>query len=344
MHCFVQSLLVLSCVRLWLVDAQTHIHQACRIWPDVLDDVQANLFDGGQCIDQAREAIRLTFHDGIGRSAQLAASGVFGGGGADGSIIEFAAIELADASNEGLEDIVYALRHFSDSHNVSYGDIIQFVGAVALSNCPGSPRLAFHAGRPPPAAAAPPLIPAPTDSVEKILWRMADAGFDADETVALLAAHSLAVQKTVDPSIPFTPLDTTPGTFDTQFYLETLLNGTDYAGKGANPAETKSPIRGEFRLASDAAVARHSLTACQWQFFVDKQEVMKNAFSEAMLKLANQGHNDLVDCSFVIPSPRSWDRRPAYPPGKGRSDIQQSCPDVSFPTLASERDGTRTLG
>jgi manganese peroxidase len=49
---------------------------------------------------------------------------------------------------------------------------------------------------------------------------MADAGFSANDTVALLAAHSLGFQYNIDPSIPGTPLDSTPYTFDNQFYLE----------------------------------------------------------------------------------------------------------------------------
>lgn len=158
---------------------------------------------------------------------------------------------------------------------------------MALSNCPGSPRLAFYAGRPQAIAPSPPgLIAPPTDSVKDILARMSDAGFTPDDTVALLAAHSVAVQNTVDPTIPDTPLDSTPELFDTQFYLEvclgmwsawryfvtfrrrkTLLRGTTYPGTGRNTAGVKSPSKHLFRLASDAAIARDARTACRWQSF-----------------------------------------------------------------------------
>ena len=98
---------------------------------------------------------------------------------------------------------------------------IQFAGAVGLSNCPGSPRLPFYSGRPDPVAPAPPgLTPSPTDDADTILARMADAGFTAQDTVALLAAHSVARQKTIDPSVPDVPFDSTPGKFDTKFYAE----------------------------------------------------------------------------------------------------------------------------
>ncbi|OSX59886.1 hypothetical protein POSPLADRAFT_1149890, partial [Postia placenta MAD-698-R-SB12] len=284
------------------------------------------------CKGPAREAIRLTFHDGIGRSATLAASGTFGGGGADGSIIKFADSELADPANDGLEDIVYALKSFADNHGVSYGDIIQFAGAVALSNCPGSPRLAFYAGRPQAIAPSPPgLIPSPTDSVKDILARMSDAGFTPDDTVALLAAHSVAVQNTVDPTIPDTPLDSTPELFDTQFYLETLLRGTTYPGTGRNTAGVKSPSKHLFRLASDAAIARDARTACRWQSFAHDQEALRTSFRNAMLKLANQGFEGLINCSFIIPESLPHWKAATFPYGTNASDIEHSCPSNSSP-------------
>jgi hypothetical protein len=88
----------------------------------------------------------------------------------------------------------------------------------------------------------------PTDDVTTILARFDDAGFGPDEVVALLASyaalvsskcagylyfhprHSIAAADTVDTSIPGTPFDSTPGYFDTQFYVETLLKGTLYPG------------------------------------------------------------------------------------------------------------------
>jgi hypothetical protein len=98
---------------------------------------------------------------------------------------------------------------------------IQFAGATALSNCPGAPRLQFLSGRPDATRASPAnLIPSPADTVTDILSRMNDAGFTADDTVALLAAHSIGTQEAIDPTIPGTPMDSTPHAFDNQFYLE----------------------------------------------------------------------------------------------------------------------------
>ncbi|KAH9841598.1 heme peroxidase [Rhodofomes roseus] len=273
------------------------------------------MFSDGRCNDQAREAIRLTFHDAVGRSHTLNDSGSFGGGGADGSIIKFADTELADIGNTGLEDIVLALKDFADNHNVSYGDIIQFSGAVGLANCPGSPRLTFYAGRPDAIAPSPPgLVPAPTDPADVLLARMSDAGFTPEETVVLLAAHSVAKQKAVDPSVPNVPLDSTPEVFDTKFYSEMLLNGTCYPGKGSSPAEVKSPSKNVMRLTSDAAIAQHASIASTWRSFAGNHDVMRAAFREVMHKLATQDHADLVDCSFVIPTPALLMRPPAVRP------------------------------
>ena len=77
---------------------------------------------------------------------------------------------------------------------------IQFAGAVGVSNCRGGPRLQFLAGRSNHSQVSPDgLIPLPEDSVDKILARMADAGFSPSEVVDLLSSHSVAAQDHVDP-------------------------------------------------------------------------------------------------------------------------------------------------
>lgn len=129
----------------------TASNAACCNWFAVRDDLQNNLFEN-ECGVETREALRLTFHDGIAFSPTL------GGGGADGSIITFAETELSFASNGGnggVDDIVAALTPFVARWNVTPGDLIFFAGAVGTSNCPGAPRLQFFTGRPEPVAAAP---------------------------------------------------------------------------------------------------------------------------------------------------------------------------------------------
>lgn len=91
------------------------------------------------------------------------------------------------------------------------GDLIQFAGAVGLSQCPGAPKLEFLAGRP--NAIAPPpdgLIPMPQDSVDHILQRFGETGIDASDLISLLASHSVARADHVDPTIQAVPFDSTP--------------------------------------------------------------------------------------------------------------------------------------
>ena len=54
------------------------VSMQCCVWFDVLDDIQENLFDGGECGEEVHESLRLTFHDAIGISPAIAARGQFG--------------------------------------------------------------------------------------------------------------------------------------------------------------------------------------------------------------------------------------------------------------------------
>ncbi|KAF5373896.1 hypothetical protein D9758_000996 [Tetrapyrgos nigripes] len=346
---------------------QTTANQACCVWFDVLDDIQKNLLEN-ECGEEAHESLRLTFHDAIGFSNSKNAAGEFGGGGADGSIMAFTDQELQDPANDGTDDIIGNQRTIALNHNVSFGDFIQFTGAVAVSNCKAGPHLKFFAGRPNATQAAPDnSVPEPIDSVDDILARMADAGFSPEEVVALLASHSVAAQDTIDPDIHGSPFDSTPDTFDSQFYVETLLKGTLFPGpNGAHDGEVQSAIDGELRLQSDAALARDSRTACEWQSFISKaiasssspkafklhrltpllfslstadHQSMITKFENAMLKLSLLGHdqNDLIDCSDVIPAPDSASLPDAtFPPQLGINDVEASCSETPFPTLSTQ--------
>ncbi|KAJ8077001.1 fungal class II heme-containing peroxidase [Marasmius tenuissimus] len=170
----------------------------CALFP-LVDTLNAHLFDGGKCGEEAHESLRLMFHDAIGYSSSK------GGGGADGSIIIFADIETRFPANNGIDEIVNAQKKFMTDYNItlSPGDFIQLAGAVGVANCRGAPRLKFFLGRPPPTAPSPPgLIPEPQDSVNSILERFSDVGFSTDEVVALMASHSIAAADHVDPNVP----------------------------------------------------------------------------------------------------------------------------------------------
>ncbi|KAF8913717.1 manganese peroxidase 1 [Mucidula mucida] len=317
---------------------RTTAHAACCVWFDVLDDIQENLFDGGECGEEVHESLRLTFHDAIGFSPALSRRGKFGGQGADGSIMHHPE-ELAFHANGGIDEIVEAQKPFALNHPVSFGDFIHFAGAVGVSNCPGAPRLEFLAGRSNVSRASPDLlVPEPFDSVTKILNRFGDAGFSSDEVVALLASHTIAAQDTIDPSIPGTPFDSTPSDFDAQFFVETLLAANLVPGTGINQGQVFSPLAGEFRLQSDALFARDPRTACEWQSFIGNEQRMNARFRAAMTKLATTGQTRslLTDCSDVIPVPPPARRRVTLPAGRTRADIEAACRATPFPSLTSD--------
>ncbi|KAH9934478.1 heme peroxidase [Epithele typhae] len=308
----------------------------CCVWFDVLDDIQENLFDGGECGEETHESLRLTFHDcitfPIGKN----------GGGCDGSIMAFTDIEAGFDASIGLDEIANEQRPFALKHNVSFGDFIQFAGAVGVSNCGGGPRLQFLAGRSNYSTAAPDgLIPLPEDSTDKILKRMGAAGFSPNEVVDLLASHSVAAQDHVQPSIHGSPFDSTPSEFDAQFFVETLLKGDIMpAAPGVTTlgtGEVLSPYPGELRLKSDFELARDPRTACEWQSFATNQKLMVARFEAAMKKMTTLGNNlrSLTDCSEVIPVPKAAASQKAHiPAGKTNKDIEASCKRKPFPILS----------
>ncbi|KAF7294585.1 Peroxidase [Mycena indigotica] len=329
---------------------RTAKNSQCCVWYDVLDDIQTNLFEGGKCDDEAHDALRLSFHDAIGYSPLLRSQGKFPGGGADGSIIMFADKELLYGANDALDEIVDAERKLADRYHVSYGDIIQFIAVVSVRNCPGGPLIPFFAGRPNATKWAPDgLVPEAFDSVTKILNRVHDAGLTADDLVDLLASHSIGKQETIDPSIPGTPFDTTPSILDTNFFLDTLLRGMVWPGKGFHKGQVPSPFGGEFRLQSDFAIARDQRTSCRWQGYINQQADMSTNFGKAMAKMALLGQNParLTDCSDVIPPPTgSAPQTAKLPRGKTVLDLELTCHNGQFglPTLANIGDLRKLTG
>ncbi|KAJ7352195.1 heme peroxidase [Mycena albidolilacea] len=320
-------------------NGRTAAHASCCVWFDVLDDIQENLFDGGECGEEVHESLRLTFHDAIGFSPALFFEGKFGGLGADGSIMAHSDVETLFPANNGIDDIVDAQRPFAIAHKVSFGDFIQFAGAVGVSNCAGAPRLEFLAGRLNFSIASPPgLVPDPFDPVDKIVARFADAGFAPNEIVDLLASHTIAAQDHVDPTIPGTPFDSTPSIFDAQFFVETLLVGQTFPGNGSNQGEVVSPLAGEFRLQSDFAIARDPRMACEWQSFIANHGTMTTKFRAAMSKMATLGQirELLTDCSDVIPVPPTITTKPFLPAGKTLIDVEVACHASPFPTLTAQ--------
>jgi len=327
---------------------------ACCAFFSLREDLLTNLF-GGVCGEEAHESLRLAFHDAIAFSPSLIAKGQPGGGGADGSMIIFPNAEPNFAPNAGIIDSVEFLTPFLANHNVSAGDLIQFAAAVGITQCPGAPRLSFLAGRPNAAAPAPDgLIPEPQQDLTTIFARFKDAaGFTPDDVVALLASHTIARSDHIEPGLKAVPFDSTPFTFDTQFFLEVLIKGTGFPGPGNQTGEALSPLPagsnqniGEIRIDSDALLARDPRTACTWQSFINNQNLMSWRFKVAMEKLAVVGQNTrhLIDCSEAVPAALPAVNKPAtFPAGTSVKNIERSCFNAPFPTLSTDAGPTTVI-
>lgn len=324
-------------------DGTVVANSQCCFWANVRDRFINEIFLG-VCQENVHSLVRIAFHDAIiGFSLNSNK-----GGGADGSMIQFGSIELAYHANEGIDFIVDFLQPFADTVKITYGDAIQFGAAVGLSLCPGAPRIPAFVGRKNATQAAPDLtVPEPTDDPEVIFARMKDAGFTPVELVHLLASHSIADQAGVDPeeSVLGAPFDSTPFSFDSQVFLETMLKGVLFPGSGPNPGEVTSPLPGEFRLQSDKRFTVHNETACAWQANALSQSAMASNFQTAFSKLSllGQNKNSLLDCSELIATPPPATQRQAFfPPGKRHIDIEQGCATQAFPTTLSTAAGTPT--
>jgi hypothetical protein len=182
------------------------------VWSDVSKELQTT-FAG--CGRDAHGAIRAPFHDCINN-------------GCDGSLI--LTDECSRAENAGLSDICGKLKGWSTKYNVTAADIIQFAAATAIAVCPLGPKVQALVGRKDSSKAAPiGSVPSSRDPVDKILSAFSAKGFSADDLVALLGTHSVAVQVNDDPSQAGKALDSTPSKYDTTFYKETKDGTAPYS-------------------------------------------------------------------------------------------------------------------
>ncbi|KAJ7323694.1 heme peroxidase [Mycena albidolilacea] len=295
-------------------NGRTASSATCCVWYNVLDDLQANAwrFLSNFAIHHEIQRRMLMMLSGSLFTMQSAILRTSKGRGSLGTfqrqfwflvlmrLSRGNGAEMQDPANvgdnihsEGLETIVTAEKELADKYGVSYGDIIQFAGAVSVRNCLFGPRIAFMAGRPAATQAAPPgLIPAPFDNVTTMLARVGDAGLTPEELIDLLASHSVASQKIIDEK--YSTTTSTARSCSPDFSLLVLPLHT---------GEVKSPFPNEFRLQSDFALARDVRTKSHWVSLSLNQLLMQSRFATAMAKMALIGQNSgiLHDCSEVIP-------------------------------------------
>jgi hypothetical protein len=196
------------------------------VWTDVAKELQG-AFAG--CGRDAHGAIRAPFHDCINN-------------GCDGSLI--LTDECSRSENAGLSDICGKLKSWSTKYNVSAADMIQFAGATAIAVCPLGPIVRALVGRKDNFVAAPEgLVPSSRDPVNKILSAFNAKGISADDLVALLGTHSVAVQVNDDPSQAGKSLDSTPSVYDTKFYKETKEGTAPYSLQSDKLMSNDSQVR-----------------------------------------------------------------------------------------------------
>ena len=129
-------------------------------------------------------------------------------------------------------------------------DIADVSSASGISACPGGPKINALVGRQDSYTPAPEgQIPSPKSSVTKLLSQFAARGFSATDMAALVGAHTAAKQFFAVPQKAGQPLDSTPGTWDTKFYSQTL--------------DGSAPVS----LDSDVKISRDDRTSAAFQRF-----------------------------------------------------------------------------
>ncbi|KAK6069325.1 ligninase lg6 precursor [Seiridium cupressi] len=235
------------------------------VWTDVATDMKALFVDSaGAATDDARAAIRLSFHDCFPSAC-------------DGSII--LANECSDrGENSQMVDICTTLGDMATQYNVSTADIIQLGTALGVSAALG-PTMSFKVGRVDSSTANPTgQMPGANDAADTIISDFDAKGFTTTELIALVGAHSAAK------NLAGTALDSTVDDLDTNFYTETA--------NGSAPAS----------LQSDINLSNSSTTSSDWTTFGGSLSDWEAAFVPAMEKMGLLGVDEstLTDCSSVV--------------------------------------------
>ncbi|KAF7368287.1 Peroxidase [Mycena venus] len=155
--------------------------------------------------------------------------------------------ELGAVANNGVDEILELQRPIGIRDKVSFGDFIQFAGAVGMTNCPGAPSLEFMAGRFNFSFASPDgLVPEPTDPMIR-LWLGLMQDFRPMKSWIFCTPGQFDSQFD---SHFFIEVGSFVGIFffERQYLVKTLLTGSALPGNGSKMREVASPLGGEFRL------------------------------------------------------------------------------------------------
>ena len=137
------------------------------------------------------------------------------------------------------------------------------------------------------------LLPNPNSPGDELVQLFQRKGIGPGELSALVGAHTSAKQFAFDPSRAGTPLDSSPGTWDVEFYGQVL--------------EKSAP----FVLPSDIQLSQNAATGPSFKQFAGNQMMWSAAFAPSMTKLSLLGvdKSGLIDCTSALPGSRGYVKR-----------------------------------
>ncbi|KAF2805074.1 heme peroxidase [Mytilinidion resinicola] len=242
------------------------------VWFDISKDLTSRFLKKGVCTDDARAAIRSSFHDCFD-------------GACDGSLV--LGDECFRSSNNGLLDWSMKLRAIKEQYNVGMADLIQFAGAHATVTCPKGPVVPVFVGRKDsytPSKEG--WLPPANATGDALLKAFQSKGFTATDLAALIGAHTTAKQNFVNAQFAGYGQDSTPGIWDVNYYKETI--------DGAAP----------FSFPADKNLVKHPIVGPRFKEFVGKQQRWNTAYVAGFRKMSMLGVeniDELVDCTSALP-------------------------------------------
>ncbi|KAF2502760.1 heme peroxidase [Lophium mytilinum] len=242
------------------------------VWFDISKDLTSRFLKQGVCTDDARAAIRSSFHDCFD-------------GACDGSLV--LGNECYRSSNNGLLDWATKLRAIKKHYDVGMADLIQFAGAHATVTCPKGPVVPVFVGRKDSSVPSHEGLLPPANATGNAIYKtFKSKGFTATDLAALIGAHSTATQSFVNPDYAGYGQDSTPGIWDVNYYKETI--------DGAAP----------FSFPADKNLAKHPVVGPRFREFVGNQQRWNVAYVAAFRKMSMLGVeniDELVDCTSALP-------------------------------------------
>lgn len=269
-------------------------------WSAVVSDLASGMRTDGQCNNVSRAAIRYAFHDSAAYSSKTAFYAP-AAGGTDGSLL-LSATEINRADHDGLRDFHAFLKlklasYKKSGYAIGAADLIQVASATGVLACPGGRIGRVYVGRGDTTQEAPDgLLPqafGTGSDHDTIMQLFADKGFVPRDLAALLGAHSTSIANfQARFGIPAgTPQDSTPGTWDVNYYNETYF-----------------PPAGIGRFDSDIHLSKNQsreAVGYQFQSFVGRPAQWGASFASAFQTLSLLGvpadvKSNMQDCTNVL--------------------------------------------